>query len=156
MPRLKNPHTYIHTYHSRLIPKGRLRYSSETLTFYQNDLAMRNTADVTGGKPIAVWLQFILGGDAVNPLIAFCDIHERERVAILLFWPGHHARPPKVYLPYTFIGIFLIIHRVSIHLEILGKNIYIISGKRMSHWTWVIDTILRDIKWNLRFYVFWG
>jgi hypothetical protein len=32
----------------------RLRYSSETPTFYQNDLAMRNTADVKGGKPIAV------------------------------------------------------------------------------------------------------
>jgi hypothetical protein len=26
----------------------------ETLIFYQNDLAVRNTADVTGGKPIAV------------------------------------------------------------------------------------------------------
>jgi hypothetical protein len=34
--------------------------------FYQNDLAMRNTADVTGRKPIAVWLQSISGGDAVN------------------------------------------------------------------------------------------
>jgi hypothetical protein len=30
-----------------------LRYSSETPTFYQNGVAMRNTADVTGGKPIA-------------------------------------------------------------------------------------------------------
>jgi hypothetical protein len=29
--------------------------------FYQNDLAMRNTADVEGGKPIAVWLQSISG-----------------------------------------------------------------------------------------------
>jgi hypothetical protein len=39
------------------LPKGyqrRLRYSSMTPTFHQNDLAMRNTADVTGGKPIAV------------------------------------------------------------------------------------------------------
>jgi hypothetical protein len=25
-----------------------------TLTFYQNDFGMRNTSDVTGGKPIAV------------------------------------------------------------------------------------------------------
>jgi hypothetical protein len=31
-----------------------LRYSSETPTFYQNYLAMRNTADVTDGKSIAV------------------------------------------------------------------------------------------------------
>jgi hypothetical protein len=49
-------HTYIHTTNA-LSPKGqqrRLIYSFETPTFYQNDLAMRNTADVTGGKPIAV------------------------------------------------------------------------------------------------------
>jgi hypothetical protein len=31
---------------------------------------MRNTAEVTGGKPIAVLLQ------CFNPLIAFYDIHE--------------------------------------------------------------------------------
>jgi hypothetical protein len=39
---------------------------------------MRNTADVTGGKPITIWLQSISGVDAVNPLVAFYDIHERE------------------------------------------------------------------------------
>jgi hypothetical protein len=38
-----------------------LRYSSETPTFYQNYLAMSNTADVRGGKPIAVWSQSISG-----------------------------------------------------------------------------------------------
>jgi hypothetical protein len=38
-------------------------------TFHQYDLAMRNTADETGGKPIAVWLQFTSGGEAVNPLL---------------------------------------------------------------------------------------
>jgi hypothetical protein len=55
----KNPCS--HTTHAPS-PKGKkrhLRYSSETLTFYQNYLAMRNTADVTGGKPIAVWSQSI-------------------------------------------------------------------------------------------------
>jgi hypothetical protein len=40
---------------------------------------MRNTADVTGGKPIAVSLQSITSGDAVNPLVAFYDIHGRKR-----------------------------------------------------------------------------
>jgi hypothetical protein len=35
---------------------------------------MKNTADVTGGKPFAVLLQFILGVSAINPLIAFYDI----------------------------------------------------------------------------------
>jgi hypothetical protein len=39
---------------------------------------MKNTADVTGGKPIAVWLQSISRQSAVNLLIAFYDIHGRE------------------------------------------------------------------------------
>jgi hypothetical protein len=38
---------------------------------------MRNTADVTGGKPIAVLLQSISG--AINPLVAFYDIHGGNR-----------------------------------------------------------------------------
>jgi hypothetical protein len=32
---------------------------------------MRNTADVTGGKPIAALLQSISGVSAINPLVAF-------------------------------------------------------------------------------------
>jgi hypothetical protein len=39
---------------------------------------MRNTADVTGGKPIAVLLQSISGVSA-NPLVAFYDIHGRKK-----------------------------------------------------------------------------
>jgi hypothetical protein len=35
---------------------------------------MRNTGDVTG-KPIAVLWQSISGVSAVNPLVAFYDIH---------------------------------------------------------------------------------
>jgi hypothetical protein len=56
---------------------------------------MRNTADVTGGKPIAVLLQSISGVSAIIPLVAFYDIHggQREVSAILLFWPGRHTRP---------------------------------------------------------------
>jgi hypothetical protein len=46
------------TYTHALSPKGKqqrhLRNSSETPTFYQNELAMSNTADVTGGKPITI------------------------------------------------------------------------------------------------------
>jgi hypothetical protein len=53
----------------------RLKYSSKTPTFYQNDLAMRNTTDVKGG-------------DAVNPLVAFYDISGRGRGAIPLFSPN--------------------------------------------------------------------
>jgi hypothetical protein len=41
---------------------------------------MKNTADtVTGGKPVAVLLQSISGVSAINPLVAFYDIHGRKR-----------------------------------------------------------------------------
>jgi hypothetical protein len=45
----------IHTYYSRFIPEGVAEaYSTETPTSFQNYLAMSNTADVTGSKPIAI------------------------------------------------------------------------------------------------------
>jgi hypothetical protein len=48
--------TNIHTYHSCLIPEGLAEASQIFLrdADYQNDLAIRNTAEVTGGKPVAV------------------------------------------------------------------------------------------------------
>jgi hypothetical protein len=45
---------------------------------------MRNTADVTGGKPIAVLLQSILG--AINPLVAFYDIHGGKREVLFFYF----------------------------------------------------------------------
>jgi hypothetical protein len=45
---------------------------------------MRNTADVTGGKPIAVLLQSISGVSAINPLVAFYDIHGRKGEVLFL------------------------------------------------------------------------
>jgi hypothetical protein len=52
---------------------------------------LKKTADVTGGKPITVLLQSISGVSAINPLVAFYDIHWRkemrkERNAIRLFY----------------------------------------------------------------------
>jgi hypothetical protein len=38
-----------------------------------------NTANVTGGKPIAVLLQSISGVSDNNPLVAFSDIHGGKR-----------------------------------------------------------------------------
>jgi hypothetical protein len=46
---------------------------------------MRNTADVTGGKPIAVLLQSISGVSAINPLVAFYDIYGGKRVLFLYY-----------------------------------------------------------------------
>jgi hypothetical protein len=51
---------------------------------------MRNTADVTGGKPIAVLLQSISDVSAINPLVAFYDIHGgKKEVLFFYFVPGH-------------------------------------------------------------------
>jgi hypothetical protein len=60
-------------------------------TFCQSYLAMSNTADVTGGKHIAVLLQSISGVSAINPLVAFYDIRGGKR-EVLLFNPGRHTR----------------------------------------------------------------
>jgi hypothetical protein len=47
---------------------------------------MRNTADVTDGKPIAVLLQSMSGVSAIKPLVAFYDIHGGKRDAMLFFY----------------------------------------------------------------------
>jgi hypothetical protein len=54
--------------------------------FYQNYLAMSNTADVTGGKPIVVGSQSVSGVNAINPLVAFYDIHGRKREVLFFYF----------------------------------------------------------------------
>jgi hypothetical protein len=56
----------LHTYNSRFIPEGVVETYQIFLrvaTFYQ----MKNTADFTGGKPIAIHLRY----ENVNHLVAF-------------------------------------------------------------------------------------
>jgi hypothetical protein len=47
---------------------------------------VKNTADVTGGKPIAVLMQSISGVSAINPLVAFYDIHGGKREALFFYF----------------------------------------------------------------------
>jgi hypothetical protein len=47
---------------------------------------MRNTADVTGGKPIAVLLQPISGVSVINPQVAFYNIHGGEREVLFFYF----------------------------------------------------------------------
>jgi hypothetical protein len=47
---------------------------------------MRNTADVTGGKPIAVLLQSISGVSAINSLVDFYDIHGGKREMLFFYF----------------------------------------------------------------------
>jgi hypothetical protein len=46
---------------------------------------MRNTVDVTGGKPIAALSQSISGVSAINPLVAFYDIHGGKKEVIFFY-----------------------------------------------------------------------
>jgi hypothetical protein len=41
---------------------------------------------VTGGKPIAVLLQSISGVSAINPLVAFYDIHGGKREVLFFYF----------------------------------------------------------------------
>jgi hypothetical protein len=45
----------------------------------------KNSADVTGGKPIAVLLQSISDVSAINLLVAFYDIHGGKREVLFYF-----------------------------------------------------------------------
>jgi hypothetical protein len=71
----------IHTYHSLFIPEGIAEASRIILrdAHVLPKWLSYEAADVKGGKPIAIWLQYISGGDTVNPLVAFYDIHGRKR-----------------------------------------------------------------------------
>jgi hypothetical protein len=46
---------------------------------------MKNTADVTDGKPIALLLQSISGVNAINVLVAFYDIRWRKREVLFFY-----------------------------------------------------------------------
>jgi hypothetical protein len=55
---------------------------------------MRNTEDVTGGKPNAVLLQSISG--AINPLVGFYDIHGGKRKVLFFYFVPDTTRDVKV------------------------------------------------------------
>jgi hypothetical protein len=56
---------------------------------------MRNTADVTGGKPIAVFLQSISGVTAIDPFVAFYDIHGEKREVLLFYFVPDTTRDER-------------------------------------------------------------
>jgi hypothetical protein len=53
---------------------------------------MKNIADVTGGKPVAVLLQSISGVSAINPLVAFYDIHGGKREVVFFYFVPDSTR----------------------------------------------------------------
>jgi hypothetical protein len=91
--------SYIHTYipltlYTRRGSRGISDIASRP-TFYQNYLAVRNTADVTDGKPIAVLSQSISGVNAINPVVALYDIHGRKREVLFFFSRAPHETIDK-------------------------------------------------------------
>jgi hypothetical protein len=59
---------------------------------------MRNTADVTGGKPIAVLLQSISGVGVINPLVVFYDIHGGKREVLFFYFVPDTTRDYNIRL----------------------------------------------------------
>jgi hypothetical protein len=47
---------------------------------------------VIGGKPIAVFLQFISDVSAIKPLIAFYDIHGKKREVLFFYFVSDATR----------------------------------------------------------------
>jgi hypothetical protein len=62
---------------------------------------MRNTADVTGGKPIAVSLQSISGVTAINPLVVFYDINGGKRGVLFFYFVPDVTRDVRIYMQFT-------------------------------------------------------
>jgi hypothetical protein len=60
-------------------------------------LAMRNTADVTGGKLIAVLLEAISGVSTINPLLAFYDIHGGKREVLFFYFVPDTTRDSLLF-----------------------------------------------------------
>jgi hypothetical protein len=59
---------------------------------------MKNTDDVTGGKPIAVPLQYISGVSAIYPSVAFYDIHGGKREVLFFYFVPDTTRDTSIIL----------------------------------------------------------
>jgi hypothetical protein len=66
---------------------------------------MSNTADVTGGKPIAVLSQSISGVNAINPLVAFYDIHGGQRKVLFFYFVPDPIRD-NIHNRYIFLTYY--------------------------------------------------
>jgi hypothetical protein len=91
------------------IPPRCLRFTKMT--------AMRNTSNMTGGKPIAVWLQSISGGDAVNVAVVNVILSKRvvksvfnyyiHNITPVFHWGSQRSLPSTCYDNYTHLSLLL-------------------------------------------------
>jgi hypothetical protein len=75
---------------------------------------MKNTADVTGGKTIAVLLQTITGVSVINPLDAFYDIHGGKREVLYFYFVPDITRDNNNELNKLFLKILTDVKLASI------------------------------------------
>jgi hypothetical protein len=119
-------------------------------TFYHNYWAMKNTADLTGGKLIAVWSQSISGVCAINPLVFSHPLEhswKKERGAILLFCP---QTPQKTNRILNWHEVIEVMKRNFRHLNFwyAPKNTQLTT---VLHWNVIMITLfvclLVKVKW---------
>jgi hypothetical protein len=67
---------------------------------------MRDAADVTGGKPIAVLFQSISGVSAINSLVAFYDIHGGKNEVLFFYFVPDTTRDLHEALYFTLWPFF--------------------------------------------------
>jgi hypothetical protein len=90
--------------------------------------AMKNTADVTGGKPIAVLLQSISGVSAINPLVAF--ILSFIFFSFTLFFSHRYLKLNKAY----FLLHYLFCVNVVFPIFKMGLQIIYYIGALFHNW----------------------
>jgi hypothetical protein len=88
---------------------------------------MRNTADVTGGKPIAVLLQSISGVSAINPLVAFYDIHGGKREVLFFYFVPDTTRD-LTWLTYNILN-----HHYEPNVPTVGAQAFLM-GYTLGEW----------------------
>jgi hypothetical protein len=84
---------------------------------------MRDTADVTDGKPIAVLLQSISGVSAINPLVAFYDIHGGKGEVLFFYFVPNNTRD-LIYYHYTINIPFYCLLYIIIVLDTVSSLDY--------------------------------
>jgi hypothetical protein len=75
---------------------------------------MRNTAEVTGGKPIAVLLQSISGVSAINRLVAFYDIHGGKREVLFFYFVPDTTRDLVLSVEYSQSKLCFMVKRITL------------------------------------------
>jgi hypothetical protein len=143
----KQTFSYIHTYIPlTLDPRRGSRGVSDIPPRRPLFTKMRNTADVTDGKPLTVWLQSISCEDAVNPLVA----HHRL-IAVYLMWETAAVAVNPLVAFYDFHGRKREVLFCSVPDTTRDRfNLCIHIGRRSNPWSLAQKASIRTTAPNCR------